>query len=183
MACLGGVALVAGQALNDAPTLGVVLERIGAPLDGLTEAQRGSRITSYQTAATNGEFAIAYWVANRAGTLEPPLSVALHERGRPWRVASLDTLATEDRGSITRLDLTETDLYVGVQLSPSALRTQVLRRALTRVGSFYGWWVAGIPNGPTIFVRSMVHFAPAHPEELATFDPATRREAQLCGST
>lgn len=175
---LVSVVLVSGQALDRAPTLAATLERIGAPLDGLTPAQRSTRITSFETTRLGDDFAIGYWNAVSGNTIEPPLNVGIRERGGPWRVAAFE-VPREETGSITKLQLTDSHLFVGAHQSPSTIRTLVLRRDLTRAGSFYGWWVAGIPNGPAIFVRSMVHFAPAHPEELATFDPATGREAQL----
>jgi hypothetical protein len=178
LALLGSAVWLAGQTLDQAPTLAETLQHVGAPLDGLTPAQRSTRITSFQTTQLGDDFAIGYWKAVSGNGLESPLNVGLRERGGPWRVAAF-AVPLAEAGSITKLQLTATHLFVGAHQSPSAIRTLVVRRDLTRVGSFYGWWVAGIPDGPAIFVRSMRHFAPAHPEELATFDLVTGKESQL----
>ena len=172
-------ALAGAQDLSNAPTLADAVTTLGAPLDGLNAAQRTTRITSFDTAVRDGEFAVAYWIANASGMITPPLFVGLRERGQPWRVTAFGALQDNERGSITRLHLTSSHLFVGLHLGPSAMHTMVVGRDLQRTGGFYGWWVTEIPNGPVVFQRSMVHFAPAHPGELGTFDSATGREAPL----
>jgi hypothetical protein len=172
-------AVFADQTIDRAPTLAEALQGIGAPLDGISADVGRTRITSFSTGAADDAYAIAYWAASASSILAPPLYLGIKEQGRPWRIQAVGLLSDFERGSITKLNLTSTHMFVGVHLSPSAVHTIVLTRELARAGGFDGWWMSGIPGGPIVYQGSMVHFAPAHAAELATFDPITGRDAPL----
>src|SRR5688572_14305259 len=78
----------------------------------------------------------------------------------------------------------ETHVVMSIHLSPSAETTVVLRKSdLREVGRFEGWPEFTIPPSLVVFTRSMVHFAPAHPESLAVFDLTSGVEAPLYPGT
>jgi hypothetical protein len=162
------------------PTLAEIVEKLGTSPAGLPRELLAKRITSYATMAQDGEFGVAGWEFHSTGRLTPPLYVALRERGREWRSVELfEPTANETFGTVLRMSSTGGRVIIDTSLTPSAGAMIVLRKDLTYLTRLSGWSLMSVPEGPVVFHRSMVHFAQAHPGELATYDPRTGTESRL----
>lgn len=162
-------------------TLATALKAAGIATDGLPASELQRRITSYSTLSEAGEVAAAYCEDRGDGLIHAPLRIVYRPASGPWQLASHGSTGGSDRfGGVTRLTRAGGLLAVTVHLSPSASDTLLIRKAdLSRVRRLEGWPVQILPSGVIVFQRSMVHFAPAHPGELAVYDPAADLQSAL----
>lgn len=185
MTCVALIAVLtlAPRALpmqSRSPTLSELVAKLGTDSAGLPPDLVGMHITSSATLAHDGELAFAGYKDDGTHLLNPPLYVGLRQRGQSWRVAAITEPGRRGHfGSAMKISAAGSLLIVDMHLTPSAGEMIVLRRDLTYVTRLYGWFLTSLPAGLVVFHRSMIHFAPAHPGELATFDPRTGVEAQL----
>jgi hypothetical protein len=180
----------AGQARGAATTMTLreAIEQIGATTEGLAAASLARPITSYATLAEGGDFGIAYYGDAGDGLLHEPLYVGYKAQGQPWLERQARTRDRERGpfGSAVRISRAGSYLLVDCHRSPSAGNLLVFTRRLDLVSELYGFSlelrgfsIGSLPDGLILFVRSMIHFAPAHPGQLALYDAAAGRERQL----
>jgi hypothetical protein len=160
--------------IQRAGTLGaeLLVRNLPVPADA---ADLDQPITSYSTLEDERGFAIAYYGVEPDGMLHE-LRVRTYDAAtRKWRKWT----QTEPIGSVTRLSRGGRFLFATGHASPSASATLVLTDTLELKRELDGWPELVLPDGRVFFVRSMVHFAPAHASALALYDPATDREVAV----
>ena len=178
---LSTVCLAASQA-SGTLTVADLVAQLGVSATGLSPEALARRTTSGNSLTQDGTQVIATYDYGAGDTLKPPLYVLLREPGRPWREAQLVHPGAPPAtfGSITRLHLTASWILASGHLGPSAGEVVVIRRAdLTLQTVLDGWVETVLPGEIVVLERNMVHFAPGHPGQLATFDPRTGRTSQL----
>jgi hypothetical protein len=160
--------------LQPPPTVGreLLIRTLPVPLDA---ADLDQPITSYSTLEDERGFAIAYYGVEPDGMLHELRVRTYDAAGRKWRTWT----QREPIGSVTRLNRGGRFLFVTGQASPSASATLVLTDTLELKRQLDGWPELVLPDGRLFFVRSMVHFAPAHASALGLYDPATDREVAV----
>jgi hypothetical protein len=132
-------------------------------------------ITSYAVLDDNRGFVIAYYARESDDSLHELRVRSFDSRTRAWRSKAF----AEPIGSILKVQRNAGYLYITGHSSPSATPLLVLAEDLTLKRELDGWPVLMLDEGRVIFERSMVHFAPAHAEALALYDPAADREESL----
>jgi hypothetical protein len=166
---------------SDWPTLAETIATLGTDTTGLPADLLRQRIVNIATANESGVLAVAYYLLNDSAA-KPPLYVAVREPQQPWRQAGLTSTKSPQGGfgGPTRITVRPDLLLIDCHLNPSAGTLVVVeRRRLTLIGELYGWLTTVLPTGLIVYTKSMMHWAPAHPAELHTFDPRTRRDARL----
>ncbi len=172
---MGGFLLVIlTVTLQKTPTLASELLQRHLPVPG--EAPELERpITSYSVLDENSRFVIAYYTVEPDDLLHELRVRSFDKRSHAWRSATFP----EPIGSVLEIQSHGGYLYVVGHSSPSASPLLVLREDLQLKRVLDGWPVLMIGDGRVVFSRSMVHFAPAHAEVLALYDPAADRESTL----
>jgi hypothetical protein len=166
------------------PQIQDVLKAACVPSPQQAFVDTGLPITSYEVFNGPSQFVLAYYLVNGSDQLEPPLRLLRFDKltGK-WDTAEFSDIKTEaglglqPRCLGSAVGITEAGdmLYVGIHLSPSAECLLVLSHDLKLKKTLYGWPVANFPSGAIVLQKSMVHFAPTHPLELAVFDPESGR--------
>jgi hypothetical protein len=132
--------------------------------------------------------AVARWLTLGVGWLALPLVPVMHVAAQ-----SADDTSQAFReklvargiavGSVMAMHRTKQYVLVDTHVNPSAGRLYVLSHNAERVVTeLPGWVLRVLPNDVVLYHRNQVHFAPTHSAELWTWDPATRRHAQLYSS-
>lgn len=160
--------------IQGAPTLG--RELLGRSLPVPPDAPDLEQpITSFSTLDDERGFAIAYYGIEPDGALHE-LRVRSYDRAtRTWRKWT----RAEPIGSVVGLQRRGRFLFVTGHSSPSASPLLVLTETLDLKRELDGWPQLLLADGRVFFVRSMVHFAPAHAAALALYDPARDREVAV----
>lgn len=168
------VAVLLGAVVQTGGTLGGELLRRSLPVPS-DAGDLEQRMTSYATLDDERGFAIAYYGVEPDGMLRE-LRVRTYETAaRTWRKWT----RAEPIGSVTRLHRGGRFLFVTGHTSPSASPLLVLTETLELKRELDGWPELVLPDGRVFFVRSMIHFAPAHASALALYDPSTDREVSV----
>ena len=155
-------------------TLGSELLRRNLPVPG-DAGDLDQPITSYSTLDDEMGFSIAYYGVEPDGALHE-LRVRTYDRSsRTWRRWT----RAEPIGAVIGLQRGGRFLFLTGHSSPSAAPLLVLTETLQFKRELDGWPKLVLPDGRLVFVRSMVHFAPAHAEALAFYDPSTNRDVPL----
>jgi hypothetical protein len=164
-----------------AETLRAAISKFSEPPDARSLVNLDREITSYSALDTEDVFAIAYYLQGHSPGLEEPLFVDRYDRkARQWRSA---TFSREQRGaggsdcfgSLLDFSAAADSFLLTTHLSPSAECTLVLSTDLALRASLYGWPVATLADGSVVYHRSEIHFAPAHPAEIAIYNRKTGR--------
>jgi len=132
--------------------------------------------------------AVAQWLTLGVGWLALPMVPVMHVAAQ-----SIDDTSQVFReklvargiavGSVMAIHRTNRYVLVDTHVNPSAGRLYVLSHNAERVVTeLPGWVLRVLPNDVVLYHRNQVHFAPTHSAELWTWDPATRRDAQLYSS-
>ncbi len=177
--------VTAAGAQPDHTTLGDAVRQMGTTTAGLPMPSLARHITSYATFQETDEFGIAYYEDAGDQRLHEPLYVAYKAQGQPWIERVAETLDGKRGpfGAANGMRKAWSYLLVDCHLNPSAGELLVFTRQLDFIaelkGFSNGFWRISLPDGLVLFVRNMVHFAPAHAEELAVYDAAGGRETQL----
>src|SRR6266542_3682852 len=172
---MGGFLLVIlAFTLQKAPTFASeLLQRDLPPPAGAAELDRP--ITSYSALDDDSRFVIAYYTVESDDLLHELRVRSFDKKSRAWRSATFK----ESIGSVLEIRSHGDYLYVCGHSSPSASPLLVLQEDLELKRVLDGWPVVMLDDGRVVFKRSMVHFAPAHAEVLALYDPRTDRESTV----
>ena len=168
------VVLSIGAQNQRAATFGAELLRRSLPVPS-DAADLEQPITSYSTLDDERGFAIAYYGVEPDGMLHELRVRSFDPASRTWRKWT----QPEPIGSVTRLHRAGPFLIVTGHSSPSASPLLVFTEALELKRELNGWPELVLTDGRVLFVRSMVHFAPAHAAALALYDPAADREVAV----
>jgi hypothetical protein len=144
-------------------------------------------ITSGATLDDTGQFVIAYYVDDGSGVLKPPLYIERYDRKlQKWESVALEEAHSKSQdvdldclGSVLSIRALGDRLLLDTHLSPSAGCALILSRKMKLEAGLYGWYLGQIGGDEIIYHRSEVHFASAHPAEIALFDLSTKRDLTL----
>lgn len=178
--------LAGGPALCAAETLAEVLTRQGVSVIPGGPSRLNRQITG-QDLQDDEVFVIAYdeVAADPSAPLPDRIHVSVRERATgTWRHAEVPrelSLGGSSRraGSISRIHRAADYFYLDTHVNPSAGTLVVLSRTLEPVAALNGWFATPLRDGTVVYHRSMVHFAPTHPEELWVYDARSREDVRL----
>jgi hypothetical protein len=159
-------------------TLRDLIAALGTDTRGLTVGVLDQEVSDSATLAEAGEYGVAYRPQSRPGT-SAPLCLAFRPRGGQWLQRSLASTGPAGFGSLLRMSALSSRILIETHLGPSAGTVVVVRRDLTPAAELFGFFPKELPGGLIVFSRSMVHFAPAHPEALGVYDPRADRIERL----
>jgi hypothetical protein len=170
-------------------TLRAVLREHHVPVDSSpAQAMTDKAIGRYVVEDAPDMFAIAF--EPRASSGESPdaqVEIGVWDRrtGR-WSHATFPATSSGNTdwpiGSLLAIHHAGRHLLIDTHVNPSAGTIVVLSPDLAPVTTLPGWVLRVLPTGTVLYHRSAVHFAPAHPVELRTWDAATRRDVRLYGT-
>lgn len=184
LAVLTSFSATLGWAQGEGKTLREVLRAEHLPLDADTLHNLDKTITSGAELNDAAQFAIAYYVRDSSGLLNPPILVDVYDRraGR-WRSGEIKAAAAKEEGvdvdcfgSVLAIAAFSESFELETHINPSAGCELVLSRDLKLKTSLYGWTVGHFGDGGIVYHRSQVHFATVHPAEIAIYDPATGKD-------
>jgi hypothetical protein len=172
-------------AQGEGKTLRQALASENVPPDAQQLSNLDKMITSGAELNDAAQFVIAYYVKDPSSeSLNPPIFVDRYDRGSgKWQSARLAE-ATADwegqtvdcLGSILRILSFANSLILETHITPSAGCALLLTRDLKMSGSACGWTLGRFQDGTIVYQRSEVHFAAAHPVEIALYNPRTKRD-------
>lgn len=155
-------------------------------MTGAKPANLEKKITSGAELDDSSQFAIAYYLDNGTGVLNPPLFVDRYDKkSTDWQSAALfdpqTTGADFDAcvGSILAIKASGGRLFLDTHINPSAGCLLVLSPDLKLEASLYGWLLGQLGHDLLIYHRSEVHFAPVHPAEVAIYDLRSKRDVTI----
>lgn len=161
-----------------------ILSAKNLPVAGAKLANLEKKITSGAELDDSNQFAIAYYLDDGTGYLNPPLFVDhYNKKNRGWQSSALpDTqeksLKPDDNcyGSILNISASGERLLLDTHINPSAGCLLVLSTDLKLEASLYGWLLRQLGTDLLVYQRSEVHFAPVHPAEIAVYDLRSKRD-------
>ncbi len=160
------------QPATNWPTLAETLREHHALMPaGVDGAQR---ITSFAVLDDDRFVVIAYYDVVQDGLLHALHVRAYDRRARRWRAGAFDEI-----GSVLSIRRVGGLFFLEGHSSPSSGPLLVLAADLTLRRRMDGWIVHTAADGRVLFVRGMIHFAPAHAEALAVYDPASNRDITI----
>ncbi len=144
-------------------------------------------ITSGGQLDDSARFVIAYYIDDGSNALLPPLYIDRYDRKlQKWESATLGQAQSKSPdidvnclGSVLNISALGDRLLLDTHLSPSAGCALILSREMKLEAGLYGWYLGQIDGDEIIYHRSEVHFASAHPAEIALFDLSTKRDLTL----
>lgn len=165
-------------------TLKDVLSVKSLPVAGAKPANLEKKITSGAEFDDSSQFAIAYYLDDGTGYLNPPLFVDRYDKkNKAWQSAALPdaqekSLKPDDicYGSILNINSSGGRFFLDTHINPSAGCLLVLSTDLKLEASLYGWLLVQLGPDLLIYQRSEVHFAPVHPAEIAIYDLRNKRD-------
>lgn len=168
-------------------TLKEALAAKSLPVAGAKLVNLEKRITSGAEFDDSHQFAIAYYLDDRSGVLNPPLFVDRYNKKiKEWQSAALPdaqqkSLKPDDTcyGSILNINASGDRLFLNTHINPSAGCLLVLSPDLTLEASLYGWHLGQLGPDLVLYQRSEVHFAPVHPAEIAVYDLHAKRDETI----
>lgn len=157
------------------------------PVAGAKLANLEKKITSGAEFDDSNQFAIAYYLDDGSGVLNPPLFVDRYDKkNKEWQSAALPdaqqkSLKPDDTcyGSILNINASGGRLFLNTHINPSAGCLLVLSPELTLEASLYGWHLGQLGPDIVLYQRSEVHFAPVHPAEIAVYDLRAKRDETI----
>jgi hypothetical protein len=164
-----------------------ILTPQGLPLSGARLANVEKKITSSAQLDDSNQFAIAYYLDDGSGMLNPPLFIDRYDKkSKLWQSASLPDAQTKSQeldvpclGSILNIKASGSRLFLDTHINPSAGCLLVLSPDLKLEANLYGWLVGQLGPDLLLYQRSEVHFAPFHPAEIAVYDLLTKRDVTI----
>src|SRR5215472_319244 len=182
---LGGARRASPQ--NSPETLKNVLAAKSLPADPAKLANWEKKITSGAELEDSNQFAIAYYLDDGSGSLNPPLFVdRFDKKNKQWQSAALPDAQTKSPsiddncfGSIMNIKASGGRLFLDTHINPSAGCLLVLSSDLKLDASLYGWLMGQLGADLFIYQRSEVHFAPVHPTEIALYDLRSSRDEAI----
>src|ERR1700686_1726468 len=178
----------AAWAQGEGKTLRQVLASENVPVDLEQLPNLDKIITSGAELNDADQFVIAYYGKNSSSeSLNPPIFVSRYDRRTgKWQNAFLQE-ATADwegqkvdcLGSVLRIESFADSLALETHLSPSAGCALILTKDLKLEGSVCGWILGRFQDGTIVYQRSEVHFAAAHPAEIATYNLRTKKDLTI----
>jgi hypothetical protein len=176
-------AFVAAEAQEQTGTLRAALHEEGLPLDSPNLPNLDQKITSGAELDTAEQFAIAYYLDDGSGTLNPPLHILRFDRkARVWQKGEVgsapgpDVVADPCYGSVLDVRSFGEGLVIETHINPSAGCALLLTKELKLEFSLYGWVLDAFTDGTLLYHRSQVHFATVHPAEIAVFDTRAKKD-------
>jgi hypothetical protein len=175
-------------AQGEGKTLRRVLASENVPADSQHLPNLDKIITSGAELNDADQFVIAYYVKDSASeALNPPIFVDRYDRHSAKWQSTLLREATADwegqkvdcLGSVLRILSFADSLALETHLSPSAGCALPLTRDLKIEGSVCGWILGRFQDGTIVYQRSEVHFAAAHPVEIAAYNPRARKDLAI----
>jgi hypothetical protein len=171
-------------AQGEGNTLRQVLAAEKLPVDADALPNLDKTITSGAELNDAGEFAIAYYLNDTTGQLNPPIYIDLYDRQtKRWRSGSIGRTTGKAEGVDDEcygavLSITAISDYYALEThnNPSAGCELILTRDLKLKTSLYGWIIGHFGDGGIVYERSQVHFATVHPAEIAMYDPGTGKD-------
>ncbi|MGB6599424.1 MAG: hypothetical protein WA829_09155 [Candidatus Acidiferrum sp.] len=182
----GVMALATGQVQGpgEGRTLREVLAEEKVPANAETLHNLDAKISSGAELNDAQQFAIAYYLLDSTGELNPPIFVDVYDRGTSrWKSGAIKAGGAKEEsaddhcfGSVLAV-LGFSDSYaLETHINPSAGCEIILSRDLKVKASLYGWIVGRFGDGRIVYHRSQVHFATVHPAEIAIYNPATGKD-------
>lgn len=178
----------AGPALPQASpqTLRGVLDAKSLPITGAKLANLEKEITGGAEFDDSNQFAIAYYLDDGSGGLNPPLFVDRYDKKKEdWQSGTLFEPQTKAGdldaclGSILAIKASGGRLFLDTHINPSAGCLLVLSHDLKLEANLYGWLLSQLGSDLLIYHRSEVHFAPVHPAEIAVYDLRSKRDVTI----
>jgi hypothetical protein len=157
------------------------------PVAGAKLLNLEKKITSGAELDDSNQFAIAYYLDDGSGSLNPPLFIDRYDKKtKEWRSAMLPdaqekSVKPDDicYGSILNINASGGRLLLDTRINPSAGCLLVLSVDLGVEASLYGWYLGQLGPDLLLYQRSEVHFAPVHPTEIALYYLHNKRDETI----
>lgn len=169
-------------------TLRDILSAKSLPVAGAKLVNLEKKIAGGAELDDSNQFAIAYYLDDGTGLLNPPLFVDRYDKkNKQWQSAALPG-ATQEKsanvddvcyGSIEKFNSSDGRLFLDTHINPSAGCLLVLSPDLKLEASLDGWLLGQLRSDLLIYQRSEVHFAPVHPAEVAIYDLRSKRDETI----
>jgi hypothetical protein len=172
---------------QNSQSLKEILTAEGLPLSGAKLANVEKKITRSAQLDDSKQFAIAYYLDDGSGMLNPPLLIDRYDKtNKQWRSGALPDAQTDSPsmddtcfGSVLNMRALGGRLFLDTHINPSAGCLLVLSPDLKLEASLYGWLVGQLGPDLLLYQRSEVHFAPVHPTEIALYDLRSKRDETI----
>lgn len=172
------------RAQGEGKTLRQILAAEHLPLDAGRLANLDKTISSGAELNDASQFAIAYFLLDSTGRLNPPIFIDLYDRRTgEWRsgaigaaVAKWEGMDVDCLGSVLGVQALADTFALETHINPSAGCELILSRDLKLKTSLYGWLLGHFEDGTIVYHRSEIHFATVHPAEIAVYNPAAKTD-------
>jgi hypothetical protein len=170
-----------------AQTLRDALAQKQLPLAAANLANLEQKITSGGELDDANQFAIAYYLDDGTGMLNPPLYIDRYNRqSATWQSGRLGEatagsakMDSDCFGSVLDITTIGERLLLETHINPSAGCILIVSKNLELETELNGWVLGHFDDGTIIYERSQVHFATVHPAEVAVYDEKTKRDFNL----
>jgi hypothetical protein len=172
---------------NASETLREILEANNLPVANAKLANLEKKITDWAQLDGPHQSAIAYYLDDGTGELNPPLFVDRYDKkNKQWQSGAVPEAQKKSAeaydiclGSIENFEASGSRLLLDTHINPSAGCLLVLSPDLKLEASLYGWHLGQVGPELLLYERSEVHFAPVHPTEIALYDLRNKRDRTI----
>src|SRR5262249_40628659 len=122
---------------------------------------------------------LAWWTTRNNDELEALHIFAIDRPTGAWHHRQVPFDMLDRAGSLNGIWMTPRLIGVAMHLTPSAVETLVYKRALSFVGTFYGWMMTGLPNELVVYQQSQRHVQPTYHVRLSVYDPGADKTREI----